>query len=81
MPDSLDEEIASWKGFPWALRKEDVEIWDSIILEVKKYEEAIKQSEKPMTTDSFLLVVLFVHFKKIVALQREVASLKKFAGM
>ena len=27
-PSTLDEEIDSWKGFPWALRKEDVEVWD-----------------------------------------------------
>ena len=30
---TLDEEIESWKGFPWALRKEDVEVWDRMIRE------------------------------------------------
>ncbi len=27
----LEEEIESWKGFPWTLRKEDLELWDAMV--------------------------------------------------
>ncbi len=32
----LDEEIESWEGFPWALRREDRELRDAMIKEVKE---------------------------------------------
>jgi hypothetical protein len=32
----LDEEIESWKGFPWALRKDDLELWNAMINDVKE---------------------------------------------
>lgn len=35
MVSQLEEEIESWKGFPWALRKEDRELWDEMIEEVR----------------------------------------------
>ena len=41
--DLLDDEIESWKGFPWALRKEDLGLWNAMIKEVREdFGEAVE---------------------------------------
>ena len=76
-PSTLDEEIESWKGFPWALRKEDVEIWDRMIGGVREYEHAIKKSGRWLTTEPFFIAILLLQCKTIRSLEREVERLKK----
>jgi hypothetical protein len=57
----LEEEIESWKGFPWALRREDRELWDEMIKEVRQhYAEAVELSGKPLTTDPFFMALILV---------------------
>jgi hypothetical protein len=73
----LDEEIESWKGFPWALRKEDRELWDAMIKEVREdFKEAIEESGKDLTTDPFFMALLLAQQRLIVRLQTELKALK-----
>jgi len=76
-PYALDEEIESWKGFPWALRKEDVEVWERMTRGAREYEYAIKKSGRWLTTEPFFITILFLQYKTIRSLEGEVARLKK----
>jgi hypothetical protein len=76
-PYTLDEEIESWRGFPWALRKEDVEVWEKMIRGARGYEYAIKKSGKWLTTESFFIAILLLQYKTIRSLEGEVERLKK----
>ena len=59
MGSQLEDEIESWKGFPWALRKEDRELWDEMIKEVRQScAEAVERSGKPLTTDAFFMALV-----------------------
>lgn len=71
----LEEEIESWKGFPWALRKEDRELWDAMIKEVtEQFGEAVETSKKDLTTEPFFMVSLLGQQKKIKLLQAEIRA-------
>ena len=74
---TLDEEIESWKGFPWALRKEDVEVWERMIRGAKECEYAIKKSGRWLTTEPFFMAILLVQYKTIRSLEGEAERLKK----
>ena len=76
-PYTLDDEIESWKGFLWALRKEDVEVWDRMIRGAKEYEYAIRKSGRWLTTEPFFIAILFLQYKTIRSLEREVERLKE----
>ena len=55
----LEEEIESWEGFPWALRKEDLELWDAMIKEVRcDFGEAVEKSGKTFSTGPFFMALL-----------------------
>jgi hypothetical protein len=72
----LEEEIESWKGFPWALRKEDLELWNAMIKEVREeFSDAVEQSGKDFTTDPFFMALLLVQQKIIKRLQAELKAL------
>lgn len=72
----LDEEIESWKGFPWALRREDREQWDAMIKQVtEEFGEAIELSGKDFTTDPFFMALLLEQEKTIKRLQAELEAL------
>jgi len=71
---TLDEEIESWKGFPWALRKEDVEVWDRMIRGAREYEYAIKKSGRWLTTEPFFIAILFMQYKTIRSLEGEATN-------
>lgn len=74
----LEEEIESWKGFPWALRKEDRELWDAMIQRVREnYRGAVEQSGKDLTVDPFLMSLLVDQQKLIELLQSEIKALKE----
>ena len=74
--DQLEEEIESWKGFPWALRKADRELWDAMINEIREgYAEAIEHSEKEFTTEPFFMALLLAQQKIIKLLEAELKSL------
>ena len=76
-PYTLDEEIESWKGFPWALRKEDVEVWERMTRGAREHEYAIKKSGRWLTTEPFFIAILFLQYKTIQSLEREAERLKK----
>ena len=79
MSSQLEEEIDSWKGFPWALRKEDRELWDEMIEEVRQhYAEAVEQSDKPLTTDPFFMALILAQQRTIERLK---AQLQEAAGL
>ncbi len=70
--NSLEGEIESWKGFPWALRKENREIRDSMIQRIREnYKEAIEKSGKNFTTNPFFMALLLEQQKTIKFLGEE----------
>lgn len=72
----LEEEIESWKGFPWALRKEDKELWESMVQEVREgFREAVSKSGKPLTTDPFFMALLLAQQRIIRSLLDELKIL------
>lgn len=73
----LDKEIESWKGFPWALRKEDLDLWNRMIDDVRDLKCAIEDSGKPILTDAFFMGLLLVQFKIIKRFSREVSDLRQ----
>ena len=72
----LEEEIESWKGFPWALRKEDLELWDAMIKEVRcDFGEAVEKSGKTFTTDPFFMALLLAQQRMIRRLRATLREL------
>ncbi len=72
MGSQLEDEIESWKGFPWALRKEDRELWDEMIKEVRQYYAgAVEQSGKPLTTDPFFMALILSQQRTIERLKAQ----------
>jgi len=72
MGSQLEDEIESWKGFPWALRKEDRELWDQMIKEVRQYYAgAVEQSGMPLTTDPFFMALLLAQQRTIERLRAQ----------
>ena len=62
----LEEEIESWRGFPWALRKQDLELWNAMIGEVRNdFGEAVERSGKTFLTDPFFMALLLAQEKMI----------------
>ncbi len=71
----LEEEIESWKGFPWVLRKDDLEQWNSMIKEVTEgYAGAVEKSGKESVTDPFFMALLLAQQKTIRRLQTVLRS-------
>jgi hypothetical protein len=71
----LEEEIDSWKGFPWALRKEDLELWNAMIGGVsEEFSEAVEKSGMDFATDAFFMALLLAQQKTIRWLQAELKS-------
>jgi len=65
----LEEEIESWEGFHWTLRKDDRELWEKMTQEVtERFAEATEKSDKRFTVDPFFMSL-------IVAQQRTIKSL------
>jgi len=68
----LEEEIDSWKGLPWALRREDRELWDEMIREVREScTDAIEHSGKSLTVDPLFMTLLLAQQKIILRLKAE----------
>ncbi|MDG6899204.1 MAG: hypothetical protein JRM85_01820 [Nitrososphaerota archaeon] len=68
----LDEEIETWKGFPWALRKDDLELWNGMIKEVMDdFGEAVEKSGKTFATGPFFMSLLLVQQRMISRLVQE----------
>ena len=71
----LGEEINSWKGFPWALREKDRELWDDMIEGVREdFGEAVERSGKTFTVDPFFMALLLAQQKVIKQLVRELEA-------
>ena len=76
MGSQLEDEIESWKGFPWALRKEDRELWEEMIEESRqRYAEAVERSGKPLTTDPFFMALLLAQQKTIERLRAKLSEM------
>jgi hypothetical protein len=81
MGSQLDDEIESWKGFPWALRGEDRELWDKMIKEMRQcYAEAVEQSGKPLTTDPFFMALLLAQQRTIERLRAQLRESQGLVG-
>jgi hypothetical protein len=75
--NQLDEEIESWRGFPWALRKEDLELWKDMIKEVREqFGEAVEASGKYFATDPFFMALLLLEHKMIMQLKAELKRVR-----
>jgi hypothetical protein len=73
---ALEEEIESWKGFPWALRKEDKELWDAMIKEIREdFSEAVERSGRNLTTDPFFMALLLAQQRTIQRLKAQLKAL------
>jgi len=71
----LDEEIESWKGFPWALRSEDLKLWNAMIKEARDdFGEAVERSGKTFATDPFFMALLLLQQRLIGRLQGELRA-------
>lgn len=47
-----ENDVESWKGFPWILRREDSELRGEMVKEVRQhYAEGVELSGKRLTTD------------------------------
>ena len=74
-PSQLEEEIESWKGFPWALRGDDLGLWNVMIREVRDdFGEAVEKSGKTFTTDPFFMALLLAQQRMIRGLQDELKT-------
>ncbi len=80
-PYTLDEELESWKGFPWALREEDQEIWERMIAKVRSYEGAIRASGRWLTTEPFFMALLFLQYKTVRSLEEKAERLRDLAAV
>jgi hypothetical protein len=71
----LDEEIESWKGFPWALRKDDLEVWNNMIGGIREqFGDAVEASGRTFTTDPFFMALLLAQQKMIRQLLAELKA-------
>ncbi|MGD0477545.1 MAG: hypothetical protein ABSB29_05195 [Nitrososphaerales archaeon] len=72
MGSQLEEEIESWKGFPWALRREDRELWDEMIREVREHcAGAVELSGKLLATDPFFMALILAQQEAIERLKAQ----------
>jgi len=62
----LEKEIESWEGFHWALRKENRELWEKMIQEVRdRFGEAVENSGKRFTVDPFFMSLIVAQQRTI----------------
>ncbi len=77
----LDEELESWKGFPWALRKDELADWNAMVGEVRAdFREAVEKSGRTFTTDAFFMALLLAQHRMIVRLRGALEELGKPTG-
>ncbi len=77
MGSQLEDEVESWKGFPWALRKEDGELWDEMIKEVRQYYSgAVERSGKQLTTDPFFMALILAQQRTIERLRDALSAVE-----
>jgi hypothetical protein len=75
---ALEEEIESWKGFPWALRKDDRELWDTMIHEVvEQFSVAVQASGKDLITDPFFMALLLAQQRTIEGLRAQLRETER----
>ena len=71
----LDEEIESWKGFPWVLRGPDRTTYDKMIEAAKQYADSVEHAGRTFPTESFFMALLLVQHKMIEQLQKEIQQI------
>ena len=70
----LEEEIESWEGFHWTLRKDDRKQWEKMTQEVReRFAEATK-SDKLFTVDPFFMSLIIVQQRIIRSLVSELKA-------
>jgi hypothetical protein len=74
--DLLEEEIESWEGFPRTLRKEDREVWEAMMGEVREnFREAVEKSGMGLTTSPFFMALILAQQRTIKQLKAELETL------
>ncbi len=63
--DILQKEIELWKGFADSLRHEDRQIFQKMLDECYKYQQAINAKGKPFPSEALLMGLLFIQHKMI----------------
>lgn len=63
--ETLQKEIESWNGFAYALRKEDRKLFQKMLDECYKYQEAINAKGQPFPSEALLMALIFVQHKMI----------------
>jgi hypothetical protein len=63
--DTLRQEIESWRGFADALREEDREPFLSMLEQCYQYADSINSKGEYYSTESLLMILLFVQHKII----------------
>ena len=82
MGSQLEDEIESWKGFPWALRREDRELWDEMIEEVRQhYAGAVERSGRPLTTDPFFMALILTQQRTIERLRAQLRKTERLKSV
>ena len=72
MGSQLEDEIESWRGFPRTLRKEDRELWEEMVQDVRQcYAEAVEQSGMPLTADPFFMALILAQQRTIERLRAQ----------
>ena len=81
----LDDEIESWEGFHWTLRKEDRELWEEMIQQIRQdYAQAVERSGKPFAVEPFFMSLFLVQQRTIErprAQLRETEDQRTHGGM
>lgn len=71
----LDVEIESWKGFRYALRRDDREAWDRMVQEVReRFGDAVERSGKAFATEPVFMALLLAQQKMIERLMMELQA-------
>jgi hypothetical protein len=77
----LDKEVESWKGFPWALRKDDLGLWNAVVEEVRDdFGKAMEKSGKTFTTDPIFIALLLAQQRTGKYLGKRVMYLEAGSG-
>lgn len=73
----LDEEVESWKGFPWALREPERKIYEQMVEAARRYADAVQHSGRIFTKESFFMALILVQYRMTRDLVREIQKMKQ----
>ncbi|MDG6941344.1 MAG: hypothetical protein JRN34_00250 [Nitrososphaerota archaeon] len=71
----FDEELESWKEFPYALRRDDREAWDRMVKEAReRFGDAIERAGKTFNTEPFFMALLLLQQSMIEHVKAELEA-------